>query len=89
MVLPLRVPVIPGFNDNYKVIEEIAEFAYQNEISKVQLLPFHNLGKSKYDQMGMIYKYQDTPNMKKGLLERYADIFSRYRIKGILGDKEV
>lgn len=83
----IRVPVIPGFNDEYEVIEEIVEFAHQNKISKVELLPFHNLGKSKYDQMGIPYQYQSVPNMKAADLEKYTDIFLKYHVEGILGNK--
>lgn len=83
----IRVPVIPGFNDDYEVIEEIVEFAHQNNISKVELLPFHNLGKSKYDQMGNTYQYQNVPNMKAADLEKYTDIFLKYHVHGIVGNK--
>ena len=81
----VRTPVIPGFNDDLETIEGIVKFAKENHIDQVQLLPFHNLGKSKYDQMGIPYEYADTPNMKEEELEKYREIFERYEVKPIFG----
>lgn len=85
----IRVPVIPGFNDEYEVIEEIVSFAYQKQISTVQLLPFHNLGKSKYSQMGLKYQYDALENMDVKHLDRYKPIFEKYHMKGIFGNKAI
>jgi pyruvate formate lyase activating enzyme len=48
-----RVPIIPGFNDMEKNIKELAKFiTTELDLSvKVHLLPYHNLGESKNDQM--------------------------------------
>ena len=81
----VRTPVIPGFNNDPETIEGIVRFAAEHNISQVQLLPFHNLGKSKYDQMGISYAFADTPNMKESALEPYRSIFERYGVKPIFG----
>jgi len=44
----VRIPVIPGFNDDRKDIEEIIQELSKIEIKEINLLPYHNIGKSKY-----------------------------------------
>ncbi|MFH1453127.1 MAG: glycyl-radical enzyme activating protein [Armatimonadota bacterium] len=63
-VLKIRMPVIPGFNDDRKNIKDTAGFLKRMKIDEINILPFHNLGGSKYRQLGMKYKYTDTPAMK-------------------------
>lgn len=45
----VRVPVIPGFNDNIAEIKDIADFVYQKmEGSEIELLKYNELCESKY-----------------------------------------
>lgn len=50
----LRTPVIPGVNDNTEALAPIVNFVSQlNNCLDYQLLPFHQLGESKYQNLGM------------------------------------
>ena len=54
--LILRMPVIPGFNDDEENINDISKFI--NTLKRkipIELLPFHQFGKSKYSGLGMTY----------------------------------
>lgn len=51
----IRTPVIPGFNDNDKAINEIKEFIYGKENVTYELLPYHEYGKNKYTFLGREY----------------------------------
>lgn len=53
----IRVPVIPGFNSDEKTLLAIFSLATENRIREVHLLPYHTLGKDKYEQMGLPYPY--------------------------------
>ena len=53
----IRVPVIPGFNFNENTLREIFMLAKENRIKCVHLLPYHTLGKDKYEQLGLTYPY--------------------------------
>ena len=48
----IRIPYVPGYNDDQ--IEKIAEYlkAFKN-IIKIRLLPYHNYAVSKYEALGM------------------------------------
>lgn len=60
----IRTPVIPGFNFNENdiqfgetAIQSIFELAMHLKIKKIHLLPYHILGKGKYEQMGLAYPF--------------------------------
>lgn len=53
----IRIPVVEGVNSDEKSIGEIIEFLHsKNHINKVNLLPYHNTGSSKYEKLGMEYR---------------------------------
>lgn len=51
----VRVPVIPGFNNDEESLGAIAAFAAGLGIDEVHLLPYHELGKNKYAKLGSLY----------------------------------
>ena len=51
----IRVPLITGVNDG-KEFEAIADFAARlPNVNELHILPYHTVGRSKYDQLGMDY----------------------------------
>jgi len=52
--LEIRIPVIEGANSDDVEMRRIAAYIAQNiKVEKVRLLPYHTLGKEKYEQLGM------------------------------------
>ena len=50
----VRIPVVPGFNDNRGDMEAIAQrLADLGGVQRVDLLPFHHLGADKYESLGL------------------------------------
>ena len=50
----IRIPVIPGCNDDPEVFRGMAELiSGLDHISRVELLPYHPLGTAKYEQLGL------------------------------------
>jgi pyruvate formate lyase activating enzyme len=49
----IRIPVIPGFNFSTEEMAAVFKLAQQRRIKEVHLLPFHTLGKDKYEQLGL------------------------------------
>ena len=73
----LRVPLIAGFNDSEAHIKEIAALGKKIKAQKISLLPYHEGGKSKCEQLGVIYKFSKgkAPGEKhihklKGIIEK-------------------
>lgn len=53
----VRIPVIPGFNFDDAEVHEIFRLLGNLRLKKVELLPYHTLGKIKYGQLGMKYPF--------------------------------
>jgi pyruvate formate lyase activating enzyme len=63
----LRVPLIAGFNDSTAHIKKIALLGKDIDAQKISLLPYHEGGKSKCQQLGTPYGFPDgkTPDEKQ------------------------
>ncbi|MEG0750576.1 MAG: glycyl-radical enzyme activating protein [Oscillospiraceae bacterium] len=68
----IRVPVIPGFNDDDETIDKIFDVAVRNGIKRVHLLPYHTLGEQKYASLDREYTLCCVPMLKKSDLEQFA-----------------
>ncbi len=73
----MRMPLIAGFNDSETYIREFIRLAKKIAAEKVSLLPYHEGGKSKTDQMGRPYPFPDgrAPGdehieLLKGMIEK-------------------
>jgi len=81
----LRMPVVPAFNDDVANAEATACFLAEIGQREINLLPFHRLGASKYEQLGMTYKYQDQASPDHDSLESLASIYAERGIACHLG----
>ena len=58
--LEIRIPVVPGINDDEQNIRATASLVKAvRSVSCVTLLPYHRLGKSKYARIGRSYRLTD------------------------------
>lgn len=73
-VLP-RTPVIPGFNDTPDDARAMARWLREAGASRVQLLPFHSFGESKYVLLDMDYSLRGTKSLRPEDLEDYRHIY--------------
>jgi pyruvate formate lyase activating enzyme len=51
----LRLPLIYGFNDSKEYMEKVVDLAKKIKVEKISLLPYHEGGKSKCEQLGRTY----------------------------------
>lgn len=57
----VRIPVIPGVNDNTEEIRNIGEFArLMLNVDTIHLLPYHSFGENKYQLLGRDYPLADA-----------------------------
>lgn len=63
-----RVPVIPGFNHTEAEMEGIFRFALSHGVRRVDLLPYHTLGRGKYAKLGREYALDAAMLTKEDLL---------------------
>lgn len=65
----IRMPVVPGCNDDDENIRATARFMKEVGLEVLNLLPFHRLGESKYRQLGRTYRFADRPALTEQQLE--------------------
>ena len=62
----IRQVIVPGINDNVQYINKLKDFISPlKNVLKVELLPYHLLGVSKYKQLGIPYRLDGVPAMDK------------------------
>lgn len=62
----LRQVIVPGINDDEAHVLKLKEFANGlKNIERIELLPYHSMAKSKYQELNIPYPLGDTPNMDK------------------------
>jgi pyruvate formate lyase activating enzyme len=77
----LRVPVIPGINDDPGNLDALARFAAGlPHLAGVDLLPYHHIGTDKYARLDRAYPLPDTVAPSAG---RLADIARRLAGHGL------
>lgn len=92
--LILRIPVIPGVNDDMKNIEATADFILQEldgRVRTLQLLSFMRLGEEKYKSLDMPYKMAGVKVNRKSFqkhVEQLAEYFNGRGIHCLVGTKE-
>ena len=77
--LTIRIPLIPNFNDDEENLRRSARFARECA-APVDVLPFHAMGRSKYEALGLTYAYADVPRHTQEQLERVKEIFREENI---------
>mgnify|MGYP005778492509 FL=1 len=72
----IRVPVIPDVNDTVEELTAIADFvAPLPNIEQLRLIPYHTLGKSKYETLFLECGYSTDKSITQEQLREYAQIF--------------
>ena len=52
----IRLPVVPGFNDDLRNLQQIADFVVGlRHVTLVNLLPFHRSGVGKFERLGKVH----------------------------------
>lgn len=81
----VRQVIVPGIMDNDEYLEKLNVFIKNNIISsnieKIEFLPYHTLGKSKYEKLGIEYPLGDLEEMNHAkceeLYNKFMNIYNR------------
>jgi pyruvate formate lyase activating enzyme len=72
----LRYVLVPGLSDDEKEITAIARFAADlGNVARVDVLPFHQMGRFKWKQLGLNYTLDNAETPSNELVERTIAIF--------------
>ena len=72
----VRFVLVPGLADDPGDIEGVAEFAAGlGNVERVDVLPFHQMGRFKWKQLGLEYKLEGTAPPPAEAVEQACDVF--------------
>jgi len=77
----VRVPVIPGVNDDPANLDALATFLSPLGLRNIDLLPYHRIGSEKYRRLGLPYRMEGVEAPSAGRMEELA---TRLRNEGFL-----
>ena len=77
----IRHVVVPGITDDDKYLFELGYFIGQfHNLKALDVLPYHTMGESKYEKLGIPYKLEGVPAMDKNkIVEKKAVILDGIR----------
>jgi pyruvate formate lyase activating enzyme len=78
----IRFVLVPGLTDNPATISPIADYAASlGTVSRVEVLPFHQLGRDKWAELGLRYELAETA---PPTAEQVADARAVFEARGLL-----
>lgn len=75
----LRYVLVPGLSDQPESLKALGEYFKDfDNVQRLEILPYHTLGKHKYEHMGRKYQLEDTPSNTEAQLEFAHDLLKPY-----------
>lgn len=82
----LRVPVVPGFNDDEDNLRRVGELAARlRNVRQVNLLAYHPTAAGKYERMGRAYRLPETRAPGELRMNHLAEILRGYGLEVKIG----
>lgn len=84
----IRIPIVPGFNDDENHLERLKQFLIENKtenIKKINLLPFHKIGSSKYKRFNLPYRMDNVKQPSNERMKELKEFFSDTDVKVKIG----
>ena len=73
----IRQVITPGINDTKEYILKLKKYLSKiNNIERIDLLPYHNLGVDKYMKLGLKYRLDGTHNMDKNVIKELEKLLN-------------
>jgi len=77
----VRFVLVPGLTDAWDNVEAVADYvATLPTVARVEVLPFHQMGRDKWESLGMAYELEDTRPPSPELVDR---VCGQFRARGV------
>lgn len=75
----IRFVVVPGLTDDPENVANVAKIVsrWKNNVERVEVLPFHNMGADKWHELGYPYTLEDTKPPKAEDVEEIREVFRK------------
>ena len=71
----IRQVIIPGYTDNPEDLLKLKDFlSTLKTVEKIELLPYHDMGKFKWKKLGLSYDLENVPNATTENLQKAKEI---------------
>ena len=78
----IRFVLVPGLTDDPANVAAVADYAAELScVTRVEILPFHQMGRDKWSEIGLEYALPDTQAPSTEAVEEARDIF---RARGLV-----
>jgi pyruvate formate lyase activating enzyme len=78
----IRFVVVPGWTDDMAEVERIAAFAAGlGNVERVDVLPFHQMGRFKWEKLGMQYELNNAQPPSRATMD---EALARFRAAGLV-----
>ena len=84
--LVLRQPTICGYNDSTENALKVIDFMNENSLYEINLLKFHRMGSTKWEQMGKSYEYFDHGDMSDDRMQELQQLYLDNDIACYIGE---
>ncbi|MEG2353775.1 MAG: glycyl-radical enzyme activating protein [Clostridium sp.] len=81
----IRMPIIPGINDDEEELKKAAELLKDLNIIQVNLLPYHKMGMDKYKRLDMEVKLKEIKEPSNERMNELSKIFKNVGLKVKIG----
>ena len=77
----IRFVVVPGWTDDMEEVARMADFAASlGNVERVDVLPFHQMGRFKWERLGMQYQMKDAQPTSRVTV---VQVISRFQSAGL------
>jgi pyruvate formate lyase activating enzyme len=77
----IRFVVVPGWTDDMDEVSRMADFAAGlGNVKRVDVLPFHQMGRFKWEKLGMDYQMRDAEPPSR---EKIDEVLEKFRSAGL------
>lgn len=77
----IRYVLVPGLTDTAEIVDSIAEFAASlGNVERIEVLPFHQMGRFKWQKLGLNYALSEVEVPTRELVER---VCNQFRAEGL------
>lgn len=84
----IRLPVIPGVNDDHAALtgfRNLITGLKRDNIVRISLLPYHDIGRAKYDRLKMAGKMKETAQPDSTRMKEIKEFFEETGIEVSIG----
>jgi len=81
----IRLPLVPEHNDSEENIRDLATLMNELGLTRIDLLPYHSLGKTKYERLGIEYKLADLKPHESNQVDQIKAILESYGLQVGIG----